>query len=245
MSLKQIIHRAQLFNAEGIDAELTLPGEPMIYCIKFPIGKRRLPMQYFRNKQFRSLLKCYFLSYYKTKVPVVALVRFYVTPPDSVKIKASDLRKENVPATFSYELCDYLLSFLEMLHHVLINSYRQFVKIDVEKFYSNKPRTVMKFMKWDHYVNIYPHHTTDAKSKSKRTNRKVRTVQPSCPGNGANEQCSAEITAEGLQAADRTSSCDSPLSDSCGTQSGSMQEESATPAPTRQKTGRRQSREIS
>lgn len=40
----------------------------------------------------------------------------YVTPPDYATVKLSDVKKEKTPAVHSYELCDYLLSFLEMLH---------------------------------------------------------------------------------------------------------------------------------
>lgn len=150
----------------AVDAELVLPGEPMIYSIKYPIGNRSRASQYFRNIKWKSLLKCFFKSYYRTNTPVVVIVRFFVTPPDSVSLSFKDLSKESTPAVFAYEACDYLLSFLEMLHHVLINSYRQIVKIEVDKFYSNNPRTIFKFMKWDQYVELQNNNPLHAKAES-------------------------------------------------------------------------------
>lgn len=164
MGLKQIIQRSKMFNREGIEAELELPGEPNIYSIKLNIAKRMYSIQFFRNMKFKSILKCFFLSYLKTNTPVVIVVKFYVSPPSHVKVSKRELNKETVPAVNSWELCDYLLSFMEMLHHVLINSYRQIVKIDAEKFYSSNPRTVFKFMSWSHYVmlqNSNPVHSSD------------------------------------------------------------------------------------
>ena len=164
MRLKQIIQRQKLLSKEGISAKLELPGEPLIYSIKYTLGSRTHSTQFFRDIKWKSLLKSFFRSFYNTNTPVVVLVRFYVSPPPSKSLRATDLRKETIPAVFSYELCDYLLSFLEMLHHVLINSYRQIVKIDVEKFYSNNPRTVFQFMKWDEYVNLQNNNSVNAKS---------------------------------------------------------------------------------
>lgn len=149
----------------AVDAELELPGEPMIYSIKYPIGNRSRASQYFRNMKWKSLLKCFFKSYYRTSTPVVVIVRFFVTPPESVNISFKDLSKEATPAVFAYEVCDYLLSFLEMLHHVLINSYKQVVKVEVDKFYSNNPRTVFKFMKWDQYVELQNKNSTHSESQ--------------------------------------------------------------------------------
>jgi hypothetical protein len=162
--LKQIIKEQKILASGVVDAEFTIPGEPMIYSIKYEIGTRKRGAQFFRNMQWKSHLKTFFRSYHKTYTPVVILVRFYVTPQEEVKIKAADLKKESAPATFAYETCDYLLSFLEMLHHVLYNSYRQIVKVDVEKYYSSNPRTVFKFMKWDHYVHLSNHNPIHTKS---------------------------------------------------------------------------------
>jgi len=173
MSLKQIIQRSQTFNREGIEAELVLPGEPNIYSIKVNLARRSYTLQYFRNMKFKSILKCFFLSYMKTTTPVVIVVKFFVTPPSNVKISKRELNKESVPAAQSHELCDYLLSFQEMLHLVLFNSYRQVVKLDAEKYYSSNPRTVFKFMSWANYVvlqNIDSVHSSN-KGKDKPTDQ--------------------------------------------------------------------------
>lgn len=159
MGLKQIIKQKKILLNHALNAELELPGEPLIYSIKYPVGQRRSGLNYFRNEKWKSLLRTFFPSYYKTKVPVVILILFYVTPPEHIKIKASDLKSESIPAVFCYELCDYLLSFLEMLHHTLFNSYRQVVKVDMMKFYSNNPRTVFKFVKWEHYLELQNNNT--------------------------------------------------------------------------------------
>ena len=164
--LKQIIRERKILeqnkeDQQGFNAELVLPGEPMIYSFKYTIANRSRFANQFRDMKWMSILKCWFRAYLSTKTPLVLLIRFYVSPPSYVKVKAADLRSEKVPAVMSFELCDYLLSFMEMLHHVLINSYRQFVKIDMEKYYSAEPRTVFKFMKYEHYKFLYDGHPID------------------------------------------------------------------------------------
>jgi hypothetical protein len=131
------------------------------------------------------MLKCVFPSYigYKdksSKVPVVLFVRFYVAPPSTVEISAAKLKAENIPAAESHELCEYFLSFMEMLHGVLINSYRQIVKVDMEKFYSDNPRTVMNFMRYENYVELSNYHTLHAETKSECTDGQARSLQPEC-----------------------------------------------------------------
>lgn len=165
MGLKGLIKRQRLL-AETASTELTLPGEPMIYSTKYYIGNRMHSTQFFRNMQWKSILKSHFASCYNTKTPVVVIVRFFVSPPSCIKISPGKLKSESIPAVDSFEVCDYLLSFLEMIHHVLINSYRQIVKLEVEKFYSNDPRTVFQFMKWEHYVNLQNKDTVHPKSQS-------------------------------------------------------------------------------
>lgn len=177
MGLKQIIREQKILESGVVESELVLEGEPMIYSIKYKVGHRTHSTQFFRDMKWKSLLKCWFRSQYNTKVPVVVLVRFYVSPPSTVSINDSDLKRESLPAVHSYEVCEYLLSFLEMLHHVLINSYRQIVKIDVEKFYSSKPRTVFKFMKWDQYVKLQTRHSPHPKTKGIDSAGKRKTVQ--------------------------------------------------------------------
>ena len=188
MSLKQLIKQQRILTSGAVDAELVLPGEPLIYSIKYSVGSRTRSTQFFRDQKWKSLLKSFFRSYYRTNVPVVVVVSFFVSPPETVNIKSADLKKESVPAVYSYEVCDYLLSFLEMLHHVLINSYRQVVKIDVQKFYSANPRTVFKFMKWEHYVNLQNHNSIHSKGQSIDQNREALLLQPKCEGNASNEE---------------------------------------------------------
>ncbi len=177
MSLKQIIREQRILASGAVEAELTLPGEPLAYSIKYPIGQRTRGINFFRNMKWASLLKCWFRAYRKSKIPVVVIVRFYVTPPSSVNLKRSEVSSEAIPAVYAYEVCDYVLSFIEMLQHVLINSYRQIVKLDVEKYYSSNPRTVFKFMSWDHYVKLQSMHTVHAEGKSKLAAGEVLSVQ--------------------------------------------------------------------
>ncbi len=161
MSLKQIIRRAKIGYNPCVYNEFTIPGEPLIYSLKTPVGKRHRPLNYFRNKQWFSILKCFFRSQRNTKTPVVIMLRFYVSPLSTADVSDKLLKAEKTPAVYSYEVIDYTLSFLEMLHKVLFNSYKQVVKLDIEKFYSKNPRTVFKFLKYDEYVSLQdnnPHH---------------------------------------------------------------------------------------
>lgn len=245
MSLKQIIKRQKLLALAPVDAELVLPGEPMIYSIKYSIGSRTRSTQFFRDQKWKSLLKSYFRSYYKTNIPVVVVVSFFVSPPDAVNIKPVDLKKESVPAVYSYEVCDYLLSFLEMLHHVLINSYRQVVKIDVQKFYSSNPRTVFKFMKWDQYVDLQNHNTIHAKSQKFSENRKVWELQPEFQGN-AQDEAIREGESQGTELSDndRSVASDSPLQNTGPVKPAWKKTKTAKLPPTREETRRRQSGEV-
>lgn len=148
-------HKKRALRDSGaIDAELTLPGEPLPYAIKFDVGKRMMDLSYFRNKKWMSMIKCFFKSYMNTDTPCVLFVRFYVSPPIHADVNRKLLYGDKNPATRSYEVCDYLLSFMEMIHRKLINSYRQIVKLDVEKYYSTRPRTVFKFMSWENYIGF-------------------------------------------------------------------------------------------
>lgn len=182
MGLKRIIQQNQLLKTV-IDGEMVLPGEPMIYSIKYSMGSNTRSVQFFKNSKFKSLLKCHFRSFYNTKTPVVVVVRFYVSPSESTPISAKALSSEKTPATGAYELCDYLLSFLEMLHHVLINSYRQVAKFDAVKIYSNNPRTTFKFMRWEEYVELQGANTVFPKTESLNKDGQVQFLQPIRPGN--------------------------------------------------------------
>src|SRR5574338_472180 len=108
MSLKAFIKK-QIILQQTATSELTLPGDPMIYSTKYHIGNRMHSTQFFRNMQWKSILKSCFTSCYNTKTPVVVIVRFYVSPPSYVKITPVKLKKENTPAVEAFEVCDYLL----------------------------------------------------------------------------------------------------------------------------------------
>ena len=111
------------------------------------------------------MLKCHFESFPTKPTAVVLLVTFYTTPPEYLKFDKGELESESVPAMLSFELSEYTLSLLEMLHGVLIKSYKHIVKVDAEKFYSNKPRTVMRFMRWSDYVFLRGQNSMGAKTK--------------------------------------------------------------------------------
>lgn len=196
MSLKQKIKRNRILKNRSVELELEIPGEPMIYSIKYSIGSRTRSVQFFRNMQWASLIKSYFCSYVRSQVPVVIIVKFYVSPPESVRLSTQRLKAECVPAVQSYELCDYLLSFLEMLHHVLINSYRQVVKIESTKFYSLKPRTVFQFMKWEDYVNLQNNSTIQSQSKSIGEGGNVSPLQPELQGDVTDEGVCSIVSKE-------------------------------------------------
>ena len=167
MRIKQIIKNRQLLESGAVDGECTLLGEPLIYSIKFDISNRTRGMNVFRNKKWASMIKCYFRAFYQANKPVVLIIKFYVSPPSYTKNQPTkkELSSDKAPAVYSFELCDYLLSFLEMLLHVLVRSYRQFVKIDAEKYYSENPRTVFKFMLWSEYVELSNKDPLHSKSK--------------------------------------------------------------------------------
>src|ERR1700753_802732 len=105
--------------------ELTIPGEPLIYSVRHTVAKRKHGLTHFRNKRLRLYIKCHFRSYWNSKTPLVILVKFYVTPLSELQpaqVTKANLKAEKTPAPVSWELCDYLLSFLEMLHKVLYQS---------------------------------------------------------------------------------------------------------------------------
>jgi hypothetical protein len=177
MTLKQIIRNRKILESGAVNLEFTIPGEPLIYSIKHTLGQRHYSVQHFRNKCWYSFFKCMFRQQTRTHIPVVLIIRFYVTPFNKAKVSPSELQNENVPAVFAYELCDYLLSFMEMLLHVLIHSYKQIVYIDAKKFYSNDPRTVFQFMRYDEYKYIKDNPAIQSKAQRFRPSRKVRYVQ--------------------------------------------------------------------
>jgi hypothetical protein len=191
VSLKQIIKRDQVVkNMIAAGECLTLPGEPLIYSFKYCVAKRRLPMQYFRNKKFMSLVRCWFPRYLKKNAPVVLLVCFYVTPFRDLdtKLTAEQIRSEKVPASMSWELVDITLSLMELMKHALLNSYRQIVKFDCMKFYSNNPRTVVQFLSWSNYVNVQDNNSLVTKAENLDTLRKTKSIQSKRKGNVSRKQ---------------------------------------------------------
>ena len=138
----------------------------MLYSLKYELGSRIRGLRFFRNLQWKSFLKCHFESFPNKPQPTVLLVTFYCTPPVYMSFDKGELEGETVPAMLSFELSEYSLSLLEMLHGVLIKSYKHVVKIDMQKFYSNNPRTVLRFMRWSDYVYLYGKHPVVPEAKS-------------------------------------------------------------------------------
>lgn len=188
MSLKHLINFKKILEKSNPSYELTLPGEPMIYSVKCQVGKRHLHARVFRNRQFFSIIRCYFRAQTHKSKPVVIIVKFFVSPPEKIKIPDSELKKEKTPAVYSYEIAEYILSFMELMLCCLIGSYRQIVKVDAEKFYSNNPRTVFRFYAWDTYVALKNHHTVHPPAEGFATIVERPQVQPNSPGNGRNKE---------------------------------------------------------
>lgn len=213
LGLKQLIKQQKAIALQPVNAELTLPGEPLIYSCKYSIGERKHPVQYFRNIKWKSILKSHFKSYYNTKTPVVLQTTFYVSPPSHIDIPFKTLKGERMPATMSSELCEYFLSFAEMIHHTLINSYRQIVKVEMEKFYSHEPRTVFKFMKWESYEKLQNNNSFYSESKSICSGGQVWILQPEYQGNIKSEKLGKGSPIQPkLYFNERPIACDLPLS---------------------------------
>ncbi len=244
MSLKSVIKRSKMLNTV-IDRPMVMPGEPMIYSVKYPVGQRTRGVQFFRNMKWKSLLKTFFRSFYRTNIPLVVIVRFYVTPPGNANVSAKALSQESTPAVMSYEVCDYTLSFLEMLHHVLFNSYRQVVKLDVVKFYSDNPRTEVKFMKWDEYVKLQSNNTNNAKAESVSTDGKGAMVQSKRKRNGRSNKVPTEALQRQTDASNEgADTCDSPLCIASTTQPPTKKKRSAKLPTSHKEAGRRQPGEV-
>jgi hypothetical protein len=219
LGLKEFIRRKKIIveqraeRKNAIDFELELPGEPMIYSIKFYTGCRQYGQHVFRNQKFRSILKCHFPYFSRLSMSVVLLIKFYVPPPETVQLTAAQLRHEKMPAAESHELSEYLLSFMEMLHHVLINSYRQIVKIDMEKYYSSNPRTTLKFMKWEDYVSYIRDYDPDNPASQGVSARQGPVLlQPEQEGDGRSPAIHPEATGgDQFHSIHGPSACDSAL----------------------------------
>lgn len=174
-NLKAIIRNKQILES-AINQEFTIPGEPLIYSVKPMHDYTNAPLEFYRNKQYYSILRTVFRSFRKT-MPVVVIVRFYVTPHIYDNNTEEDIKKECAPAYKNYELMDYLLSFMEMLFLVLIADYRQIVKVDAEKICSKNPRTTMKIMHWKEYEQLKNKGTLHTSAKKGVSDRKVPKLQ--------------------------------------------------------------------
>ncbi len=168
----------------GFKYKMTIPGEPMIYSTRIHISNRkRHDAQYFRNKSVKGMLKARFPAYKKDSMPVVLIATFYLEPLFDRCATNKELNADSKPACRCFELPEYILSLMEMIRPVLMFTYKQIVKIDVEKFYSNNPRTVLQFMSWEHYVYFRDKDTLNPETESVPKKRKVGSLQPVCEGN--------------------------------------------------------------
>lgn len=178
----------------GTDYTLTMPGEPLIYSIRYSLGCRLNTAQYFQTKQFFSILKSVFLRSSDKKIPVVVIARFFVRPPSDFP-SMSDKQLEKIPAVEAYEVCDYLLHLLEIIRPPLLGSYRQVVKIETDKYYSNEPRIELKVMRYCDYENLYDRNTVLATSKSfDKAKHSRRKIQPKRQANAQDKGVCAKAT---------------------------------------------------
>lgn len=194
------------------DGCLVLPGEPLIYSVK-EFGARLTSAQTLQNESRRHLLKSYFRSFYKRDEAMVLFVRFFVSPLECFDVKQLDIAKER-PAALSFEVVDYLLAFIEMLRLSLVPCYRQYCKIDCEKYYSEDPRTEFKLMSWSDYVKLYKaNDTLHATCEKYDKKGQVQFLQPKRKGDAANKALSRKMDAKkSAKYSDRALASDSPLS---------------------------------
>jgi len=179
MGLKDIIRRKKLIEMFGHEMQMTLPGEPLIYSVQTRLTNRTDGPDYFRDRQHIPKMKCIFPKYISPKSPVVLLVNFYVSPLPFMDVPEKIVKSEAV-ATHAYEICEYLLSFMQMVRCALLNSYRQIVKIDAEKYYSSDPRTVFKFMSWSNYETLLRgENPVDATAQLQSTAQRKQPIPPS------------------------------------------------------------------
>lgn len=231
MSLKQLIKQRTILN-KVIGRPLEIPGEPMIYSVKYPVGQRTHHVNYFRNMQWKSLFKAQFRAFHNTNIPVVLILRFFVSPPAGVVVSRKDLSKESLPAVKGFELIDYALSFEEMLLYVLLNSYKQIVKLDCVKFYSSNPRTEMKFMLWDEYVKLQSDNTNDPKTKGIRKKQSGNVLQPKCKRNVSGSKVrTGEVLRKAHASTEGSAACDSALCDASTDKPARTSKKSTAPTP--------------
>jgi hypothetical protein len=236
MNLKKIIRRKELLKTGAIDLKVELPGEPLLYSIKYDIN-RRYGLNFFRDMGWKSFLRCYFQAQYKKNTPLVVVVTFFVSPPSSVEIQQKFLEKDMVPAVLSWELCDYLISFLELLHRALFTSYRQIVEIKCRKIYSAKPRTVFQFLTWSDYVQLQDYNTVHASTQGKHTNGEESILQSECEGDESNGRIRPVGRGYGeLETPDRSSFSRHPFRVSSTPKHSGVHKKTKAGTPTREKT---------
>lgn len=219
----------------ALEAEYTMAGEPLIYSIKYAPRHRMRPVHFFRTIQHRSMIRCYFDDYRRADIPVVLLVRFYVSPPEQETVPPADLQSEKRAAVKAHELCDYLLAFLEVLKDALVHNYRQFVKIDAQKFYSSNPRTVFQFIRYDYYVKLQNRDPANAETQSVSAVRVKGRVQPEYVWDGETERECEEPDTYEFSITDGPSSCDNTLSHSSDVKSPRKAKVKTSPVSTHKK----------
>lgn len=185
-----IIKKASTYN------ECTIPGEPMIYSVKYRYEGRKITQNESMERDFRKILRCFY-PIFAIDAPLVLQVRFYVTPSFASTASAMEVRREKTPAIENFEVCEYLLSFLEMLKKSILQRYGQLVKIDVEKYYSDNPRTVFKMLTWSDYVALSRQDSIHAKRKSQRSVFKIGGIQPKLQRHGKNPPVRTEPASPG------------------------------------------------
>jgi|GEM_PF-2798789 hypothetical protein len=222
-----------------LDRPLVLEGDPLIYSVKCPAGQRTRGLQYFRNKQWKPFLTTHFRSLRSQDVPVVVLLKFFIKPPEGVKVPKAALSQESAPAVKPFELCEYILSFLEMIRGVLITAYKQIVKIDAVKLYSDNPRLEVKIMRWNEYVNMQNNNSNDTKAESLGKDESRPGVQSKLGGHGKSHKArKGTVSGQADAALEGAVAGDSALSDASSGSSPHQKKRSAK-LPTSHKETRR------
>lgn len=223
------------------DGPFPLHEEPMIYSARFNFGLRNLPPHFFRDKKWFSILRSVFPYYGNSNTPIVVIVRFYVPPPEGVNISYASLREENVPATLAQELFEYGLSFVELLRMTLFRSYRQIVKLEMDKFYSAYPRTEFYFLSWNSYVTDFTKNSFFPKSQGKPVTVSQSSGEPISSGHEQDSSlCGGGTLGQGHADLSGPDSGDSSFQDADGSDRSRKKARVTTQHPAPQKTRRRQ-----
>lgn len=164
----------RLNHFKAVTRSMLLRGEPLLYSLKQPEGyeKDRFALKNLKKlrlKQFFGAIRSTFMAELDQKTPVVFIIKLFVSPHPCVPVDHKDVISEKTPAVGTYELCEYLLSFLELMRDTLYSSHRQICAIEIEKHYSLKPRIEFQYMRYPSYVELKNDHRryTQAKMLSK------------------------------------------------------------------------------